>query len=664
MDRYHIYEAIGRGKHSVVYKGRRKKTIQHYAIKSVDKSQRPRVLQEVQVLRSLSHDLVLKFYAWYETQNHLWLILEYCVGGDLLALLRQDEALPPKSVAAFGADLVVALRVLHKSGTLHCDLKPSNVLVDENGRLKLCGFGLARKTADVAKDVRGGGSAEGAKDGLSKRGTPCYMAPELFTERGVHSYASDLYALGCVLYECCVGKPPFVSNSLTELMEMILNDDPPALIDGERAARDRGAATTPDPPTPALANLIFGLLEKDPARRLDWNAVLRHPFWRESGDVACAKDLAALDQYPLPPQPAFQTYLAEASGEIETGTGRADGAVARVSDRLAALTASSSAASPGGKGERTSGKRTPTAGPAGGWARGGGADENASPGSGGGGGRRTSPSPSGGSTARGTNASPSSREALRMSVNARANLEREGAGAYASRTPEKRRNSTDGGGVAGGGDPSPGPGASDVALADTDAELNFADAETDDGGVNDGGVNDAGTNRSRPASADPAGDEHATLSRVGSARVGGGLGERGGCCLGRGGWGGGRRGGGRPGRGRAGGSRETDERGRVRGVRDRDDGRRRRDDAAPRGIRSRARRRDRSRRLAALAGGDAARRRPRVESRRREPPRRTAIDDGSPPDPVPVVRSPSSPASRPIGRDERRRGRRREGRAR
>ena len=95
MDRYHIYEAIGRGKHSVVYKGRRKKTIQHYAIKSVDKSQRPRVLQEVQVLRSLSHDLVLKFYAWYETQNHLWLILEYCVGGDLLALLRQDEHLRP-----------------------------------------------------------------------------------------------------------------------------------------------------------------------------------------------------------------------------------------------------------------------------------------------------------------------------------------------------------------------------------------------------------------------------------------------------------------------------------------------------------------------------------------------------------------------------------------
>ena len=115
MDRYHIYEAIGRGKHSVVYKGRRKKTIQHYAIKSVDKSQRPRVLQEVQVLRSLSHDLVLKFYAWYETQNHLWLILEYCVGGDLLALLRQDEALPPKSVAACSG-VTISRRAVRRAG--------------------------------------------------------------------------------------------------------------------------------------------------------------------------------------------------------------------------------------------------------------------------------------------------------------------------------------------------------------------------------------------------------------------------------------------------------------------------------------------------------------------------------------------------------------------
>ncbi|RWV90475.1 hypothetical protein GW17_00047318 [Ensete ventricosum] len=67
MNNYHIYEAIGRGKHSMVYKGRKKKTIEYYAIKSVEKSQR------------------------YETSAHLWLVLEYCVGGDILTLLKQDS---------------------------------------------------------------------------------------------------------------------------------------------------------------------------------------------------------------------------------------------------------------------------------------------------------------------------------------------------------------------------------------------------------------------------------------------------------------------------------------------------------------------------------------------------------------------------------------------
>ena len=555
MDRYHIYEAIGRGKHSVVYKGRRKKTIQHYAIKSVDKSQRPRVLQEVQVLRSLSHDLVLKFYAWYETQNHLWLILEYCVGGDLLALLRQDEALPPKSVAAFGRDLAVALRVLHKSGTLHCDLKPSNVLVDENGRLKLCGFGLAKKTADAAKDgpegVSGGGEG-GPKDGLSKRGTPCYMAPELFTEGGVHSYASDLYALGCVLYECCVGKPPFVSNSLTELMEMILNDDPPPLFNGERAREvgespaGGGSAVGPDPPTPALADLITGLLEKDPARRLDWNAVLRHPFWRESGTSSCAEDLLTLASHPLPPQPAFQTYLA-ASGT----SGRAE-AVAHVSDRLAALTTSSSASPAGSstgpnqqrgaakKGAAAAATRTRRPGAAA--AVGGGRPHPGSR-------TRTRRPPHARRFAcrstRGPTWSERGRGRTRAGRRRRGGIRRTAA---AIRAPARAR--------ATWSSRTPTPSSTLPTRRGTTGELTTGESTT------------ANITGPVPRARIPPGDEHATLSRVGSARVGGGMGDRG--VLDEEEDGEEEDGDGD----RAGGTRETDERGRVRGARGDDDGRR------------------------------------------------------------------------------------------
>ena len=105
MDRFHIYESIGKGKHSVVYKGREKKSIQYYAVKSVEKSQRQRVLQEVHALRAIKHERALKFVAWYETRNHLWIIFEYCAGGDLLQLIEQDKKLPEPTLQKFGRDL-------------------------------------------------------------------------------------------------------------------------------------------------------------------------------------------------------------------------------------------------------------------------------------------------------------------------------------------------------------------------------------------------------------------------------------------------------------------------------------------------------------------------------------------------------------------------------
>uniref|UniRef100_M1CUK3 EMB3013 n=1 Tax=Solanum tuberosum TaxID=4113 RepID=M1CUK3_SOLTU len=78
MNQYHICEAIGHGKHSTVYKGRKKKTIEYFVILSVDKSQKNKVLHEVKILHSLDHADVLKFHSGYETYAHLWLVLEYC----------------------------------------------------------------------------------------------------------------------------------------------------------------------------------------------------------------------------------------------------------------------------------------------------------------------------------------------------------------------------------------------------------------------------------------------------------------------------------------------------------------------------------------------------------------------------------------------------------
>ncbi|GKU85564.1 hypothetical protein SLEP1_g221 [Rubroshorea leprosula] len=275
MNHYHIYEAIGRGKYSTVYKGRKKKSIEYFAIKSVDKSQKSKMLQEVRVLHSLDHPNVLKFYSWYETSAHLWLVLEYCVGGDLMSLLQQDGQLPEGSIHDFAHDLIRALQFLHSKGIIYCDLKPSNILLDENGHIKLCDFALARKLGDISKTP--------SMLPQAKRGTPCYMAPELFEDGGVHSYASDFWALGCVLYECYTGRPPFVAREFTQLVKSILSDPIPPL---------------PGNPSRPFVNLINSLLVKDPAQRIQWLDLYGHAFWR-----------VKFTPLPLPPQPAFEYMI-------------------------------------------------------------------------------------------------------------------------------------------------------------------------------------------------------------------------------------------------------------------------------------------------------------------------------------------------------------------
>ncbi|KAK8988168.1 hypothetical protein V6N11_065765 [Hibiscus sabdariffa] len=246
MNQYHIYEAIGRGKYSV------------------------------RMLHSLNDLNILKFYSWYETSAHLWLVLEFCTGGDLMTLLRQDGKLPEDSIHFLAYDLVKALQYLHSKGIIYCDLKPSNILLDENGHIKLCDFALARNLTDISR-------TPSSMLPQAKRGTPCYMAPELFEDGGVHSYASDFWALGCVLYECYAGKPPFVGREFTQLVKSILSDPPPPL---------------PGSPSPSFVNIVNSLLIKDPAERIKWSELCVHAFWRTK-----------FSQVPLPRQPAFESMI-------------------------------------------------------------------------------------------------------------------------------------------------------------------------------------------------------------------------------------------------------------------------------------------------------------------------------------------------------------------
>ncbi|RHY46297.1 hypothetical protein DYB34_003468, partial [Aphanomyces astaci] len=168
MENYNIYDEIGRGQHSYVYKARRKRSIEYMAVKSTAKDRMNKILNEVQFLRTFSSPYVLKFHNWYESSNHIWIIFEFCIGGDLLNLITQDKTLPESTIKSFGYDMLMGLQYLHSNGVIYCDLKPANVLIDEYGGLK--GDKLAP-------------------------GSPHYMAPELFEQHPVHSFASDFWAL-------------------------------------------------------------------------------------------------------------------------------------------------------------------------------------------------------------------------------------------------------------------------------------------------------------------------------------------------------------------------------------------------------------------------------------------------------------------------------------
>eukprot|EP00424_Heterocapsa_rotundata_P006898 CAMPEP_0168663592 /NCGR_PEP_ID=MMETSP0503-20121227/18092_1 /TAXON_ID=89963 /ORGANISM="Heterocapsa rotundata, Strain SCCAP K-0483" /LENGTH=157 /DNA_ID=CAMNT_0008707679 /DNA_START=126 /DNA_END=596 /DNA_ORIENTATION=+ len=154
MNNYHLYEEIGKGKFSTVYKGRKRFTIRYVAVKSIEKNQREKVMMEVGILSQYRHANVVGFMNWYETRNHLWIIFEYCAGGDLLHLLKQDGSLPEEQVRRFARDISAGLLYIHAQGIIYSDLKPANVLFNEDGVLKLCHFGQAQRLDAVEHAIR------------------------------------------------------------------------------------------------------------------------------------------------------------------------------------------------------------------------------------------------------------------------------------------------------------------------------------------------------------------------------------------------------------------------------------------------------------------------------------------------------------------------------
>ncbi|KAJ8257104.1 hypothetical protein COCON_G00192560 [Conger conger] len=214
---YSRKDLVGHGAFAVVFKGRhRKKTDWEVAIKSINKKNlsKSQILlgKEIKILKELQHENIVALYDVQETPSSVFLVMEYCNGGDLADYLQAKGTLREDTLRVFLQQIAAAMRILHSKGIIHRDLKPQNILLSYTGRKKGGLNGIRIKIADF-------GFARYLQSNMMAAtlcGSPMYMAPEVIMSQNYDAKA-DLWSIGTVVYQCLVGKPPFQANSPQDL---------------------------------------------------------------------------------------------------------------------------------------------------------------------------------------------------------------------------------------------------------------------------------------------------------------------------------------------------------------------------------------------------------------------------------------------------------------
>jgi YVTN family beta-propeller protein len=237
---YRIEELVGRGGMGVVYRAHDLALDRNVALKILspdlaeDERFRERFLRESRLAASLDHPSIVPVFDGGEVRGQLYIAMRYVEGTDLKALLAAEGKLEPARAVGIVEQIADALDAAHERGLIHRDVKPSNVLIDSRGHSYLADFGLSRRLGEA-------GAALGAAQSL---GTVDYVSPEQIRGEELAGRA-DLYSLGCLLYECLTGKPPFRRDSDAATLFAHLEQAPSAPAGLEKVI-EKALAKSPD----------------------------------------------------------------------------------------------------------------------------------------------------------------------------------------------------------------------------------------------------------------------------------------------------------------------------------------------------------------------------------------------------------------------------------
>lgn len=244
LNRYRLLRRIGQGGCGVVHEGSDLVLNRTVAVKILSGSIEDSVgrledfLREARTAAILNHSNIVTIYDTGQSGPHYFIVMEYVNGITIKKLLEDRPDLPLSEVLALTKQACRGLEYAHRKGIVHRDIKPGNILVDEEGNVKITDFGLARFISDTS-------------DENLMKGTPLYMSPEQI-QRLRLDHRTDIYSLGCMLYRMVCRRPPFTEGNITQHH---VNSPPPP-------------PATFNPAIPgALNRLILKCLEKEPQQR-------------------------------------------------------------------------------------------------------------------------------------------------------------------------------------------------------------------------------------------------------------------------------------------------------------------------------------------------------------------------------------------------------------
>ncbi|MDW8300678.1 MAG: protein kinase, partial [Anaerolineae bacterium] len=224
LGQYLITGVLGSGGMATVYRAQQTSVKREVAVKVIETklTRNPefvkRFEREAQTVAALSHPHILKLFDFGNQDDLLYLVMELVSGGSLAARLRERGKLDAQEAAAYLEQVGKALDHAHARGVVHRDLKPQNILLDQDGNAILSDFGIARIAGEMTR-MTGSGMA---------MGTPSYMAPEQWYGREVDG-RTDVYAMAVMAYELLTGELPFTGDTPPQLMFQHLNEAPPPL---------------------------------------------------------------------------------------------------------------------------------------------------------------------------------------------------------------------------------------------------------------------------------------------------------------------------------------------------------------------------------------------------------------------------------------------------